>query len=434
MMFNEVNIILFVFILIGYVIFGDAFSSLSVYEVEKIIGCKEIESKTVILQLRNYLFCEYDTSVRPVSDHRTKTNVYFGIVPKFIANIEEADYMELHCWAIIMWNDDHLTWEPSQFNDVKFLHVISRELWTPDIMVHNSEGFEHEITFDNCWLSNTGRVKCVFTTKFSVRCRKDYTWWPYDVQNCSTQIGSWSHSAEEIDLHETGNIMNDFQKNLEWNVIQSEVTIYVEPFKFGMNMTSQIISYHFILRRYYNALRATYLLLIIILIIMTLTTLWLDPKSTERMILANLNFISHLLFLQIFHWEMLGIAAESAMLLELFDKSIALACFTLIMTSILRRLLELNTETPTWIAVRTSTIVKSKIGRILLISILDPKASAELEVKTEDTTNLVSFKKNEASWKHVVMLISWINFLCIFLTYIILISIYFPTESSSNNI
>lgn len=113
-------------------------------------------------------------------------------------------------------------------------------------------------------------------------------------------------------------------------------------------------------------------------------------------------------------------------------KSYALACFTLIITSILRHLLELTTETPTWIATRTSTIVKSKIGRILLISILDPKASAELETEAEDNANLVSSKKNEVSWKHVAMLISWINFLCVLLTYIVLISIYFPTQSSNN--
>ncbi|XP_014609409.1 PREDICTED: neuronal acetylcholine receptor subunit alpha-3-like [Polistes canadensis] len=432
MMFNKISIILFALILIGYVTSGDAFFSLRDYEVEESIGCKEIETKSAVLQLRRHLFCEYVEDIRPVSDHRTKTSVYFGLLPKFIINNELADSMELHCWAILMWHDDHLTWEPSQFNDVKFLHVISRELWTPDIMVHNSE--EHEIPFDNCWLSNTGRVKCVLTTKFSVKCLKDYTWWPYDVQNCTIQIGSWSHSSEEIDFLETGNIMYEFQKNMEWNVVQTNVTTHTEPFKFGMNMTSQIISFNFILRRHYNDIRVIHLLLIIILIIMTLTTLWLDPKSIERMILANLNFICHLLYLQIFRWDMPGIAIESAMLLQLFEKSFALACFTLIVTSILRRLLELTTETPTWIAMRISAIVKSKIGRILLISILDPKASAELEIKAEDNTNLVNFKKNEASWKHVVMLISWINFFCIFLAYIILISIYFPTESSGNNI
>lgn len=50
---------------------------------------------------------------------------------------------------------------------------------------------------------------------------------------------------------------------------------------------------------------------------MTLTTLWLNPKSTERMILANINFICHLLFLEELYWEIHGSGA-STMLSELF--------------------------------------------------------------------------------------------------------------------
>lgn len=35
---------------------------------------------------------------------------------------------------------------------------------------------------------------------------------------------------------------------------------------------------------------------------MTLMTLWLEPSSTERMIIANLNFVLHLISLQNLFW------------------------------------------------------------------------------------------------------------------------------------
>ncbi|XP_035733023.1 neuronal acetylcholine receptor subunit alpha-6-like isoform X1 [Vespa mandarinia] len=422
--------ILFVLLLIGYVTLSDTSFIFNNYEVQENLGCNEIESKSTVLQLKRHLFCEYIKSIRPVSNHRTTTNIEFGIIPKFINVEDDENVMELHCWTILMWEDGHLTWEPSQYNDVNFLHVKSNELWISDVMMHNSGSHENEIPFTNCWLSNTGKVKCVATTKYIVKCLRDYTWWPYDFQNCTIQIGSWSYSDEELQfvLINTGIIMNEFQKNLEWEIVRSYVITHTESYKFGFDLTSAMISFHFILRRHFNAIHATYLSSIIILIIMTLTTLWLNPKSTERMILANLNFICHLLFLEEFYWQIHG--GDSTMLMKFFMKSLALACFTLIITSILRHLLELTTETPTWIATRISTIVKSKIGRILLVSILDPKASAELETEAEDNANLVISKKNEVTWKHVVMLISWINFLCILFIYIILISIYFPTQSS----
>jgi len=42
----------------------------------------------------------------------------------------------------------------------------------------------------------------------------------------------------------------------------------------------------------------------IVLMVMTLMTLWLEPKSFERMVIANLNFICHLLCIHDVHWEM----------------------------------------------------------------------------------------------------------------------------------
>lgn len=40
-----------------------------------------------------------------------------------------------------------------------------------------------------------------------------------------------------------------------------------------------------------------------VLMVMTLMTLWLEPKSFERMAIANVNFICHLLAIQEIYWE-----------------------------------------------------------------------------------------------------------------------------------
>lgn len=61
-----------------------------------------------------------------------------------------------------------------------------------------SGAYDNEISFTNCWISKTGKVKCVATTKYMVKCLRDYTWWPYDIQNCIIQLGSWSYSDEEL--------------------------------------------------------------------------------------------------------------------------------------------------------------------------------------------------------------------------------------------
>lgn len=66
------------------------------------------------------------------------------------------------------------------------------------LFLAHSGPYDTEIPFTNCWISKTGKVKCVVTTKYMVKCHRDYTWWPYDIQNCIIQIGSWSYSYEEL--------------------------------------------------------------------------------------------------------------------------------------------------------------------------------------------------------------------------------------------
>ncbi|KAK2576813.1 hypothetical protein KPH14_005448 [Odynerus spinipes] len=413
-------------------LFTLAYGDYEVREEPESLTCNEIEIKSVTLQLRRHLFCEYMSDVRPVQDHQNATLVSFRLFPKFIEVDDASNTVNVHCWTALMWTDGHLTWTPSQFSDIDSLHVMSSELWTPDIIAYNSGSDDTGIPFTNCWVSNKGKVKCVPTPVYTTKCLHDYTWWPYDVQNCTFQFGSWSYSSEDVRLiYQVA--MDEYQSNFEWDMVKAYVTKRMESSRFGIDGTSQSVSTHFILKRHANALNAIYVSTVITLMIMTLTTVWLDPKSVERMILANINFICHLIFLEAFHWQIPGSAFSSSMLMKFFEKSLALACFTLILTSILRHLLELNAETPTWIAARTSTIVKSKVGRILLISILDPKASAELETEAEDNTTLVSSKKNEVSWKHVVMLLSWINFLCILLAYTIMLFMYFPNKSSAKS-
>ena len=38
----------------------------------------------------------------------------------------------------LSWTDDHLKWEPSEFGDLKQIHMGSEEIWRPDILLYNN--------------------------------------------------------------------------------------------------------------------------------------------------------------------------------------------------------------------------------------------------------------------------------------------------------
>lgn len=46
-------------------------------------GCKNLENTTPLLRLKKYLFCTYDSSVRP-NHHKIVTNVTLRLIPKMM--------------------------------------------------------------------------------------------------------------------------------------------------------------------------------------------------------------------------------------------------------------------------------------------------------------------------------------------------------------
>jgi len=114
-------------------------------------------------------------------------------------------------------------------------------------------------------------------------------------------------------------------------------------------------------------------------------------------------------------------------LVYFYESSLGIAAFALIITSILRHLQELTTEPPLWISAVTTSILRSRVGRILLISILDPAATAKIEADIDDNTDLVQSNSKRSPWRYIMVLIGWLAFLSALLAYIVLLSTCFPT-------
>ncbi|CAK9824061.1 hypothetical protein ANTRET_LOCUS2295 [Anthophora retusa] len=164
---------------------------------------------------------------------------------------------------------------------------------------------------------------------------------------------------------------------------------------------------------------------------MTLMALWLEPKSTERMIVANLNFVLHFFSVQEIQWMLPYTGARSPELLIFYENSLILATVALILTSVLRHVQELTAEAPCWLSSVTITILRSRVGQVFLASILDPRASARIETNVDDNAQLVSFDKQKTTWRYTSILIGWLAFISVFLVYVIMLIVSLPTDRSA---
>lgn len=105
--------------------------------------------------------------------------------------------------------------------------------------------------------------------------------------------------------------------------------------------------------------------------------------------------------------------------------------FTLILTVLLRELRTLTTAAPSWVSSSTSFVLQSKVGQLLLLSILDPKASAFLETSADDNDDLVNADKKDTTWDYVTLLLGWLAFISVFFTYLIMLALFLPTHNST---
>lgn len=115
-----------------------------------------------------------------------------------------------------------------------------------------------------------------------------------------------------------------------------------------------------------------------------------------------------------------------------YENSLSLATFSLLLTMILSKLEKSNTKAPEFLTSITSDILKSKMGKVLFINMLDPKAYVGLK-EVEDDTILIATKKKEHPWKYVTILIGWISFIVVLIIYIVTLIIYLPHDSTKVN-
>ncbi|XP_077270192.1 acetylcholine receptor subunit alpha-like 2 isoform X2 [Temnothorax americanus] len=397
-------------------------------------GCKDLESTTPLLRLKKYLFCDYDFTVRP-NHHKTVINVTLKLMPKMMEFAGEG-ILTLHSWMSLSWTDTYLTWTSSDYNGITYIHVKSYDIWLPDLHIYNSGDMSNDehSTFDTeCLLFNTGSVICVPSVKYISKCDPDYTYWPHDQHTCNITLGSWSHTGEEIDVHldGTGVNMNGYENSTEWDLKLLNAEKIVKKYKCCPNDTFPKIDYTFLLTRHNDINHRSYVTPAIALIFLTLTVLWLDSRSVERVAIASVNFICHLLCMFDLHWLVPYNGVNPPNIMLFYRDSLALATFALILTALLRKLQSMSMEMPSWMFSTTTFILSNRAGRFLVLNDEESKIAGG-GIVAEDSSDLPKsgMRMKESSWRHFAAIVEWLSFFCVILTYVIILITLVPSGAN----
>ncbi|XP_037803554.1 neuronal acetylcholine receptor subunit beta-4-like [Penaeus monodon] len=106
----------------------------------------------------------------------------------------------LNTEMIMEWHDHYLEWEPDLYNGTSVIRVPYHEIWYPDVILYNTAdpNYQRSIISTNAIVKSTGQVKLLSHAMFLSSCDIDTTWYPFDQQDCTLYLSSWTYDSSKV--------------------------------------------------------------------------------------------------------------------------------------------------------------------------------------------------------------------------------------------
>ncbi|KAJ0001001.1 hypothetical protein NQD34_006021, partial [Periophthalmus magnuspinnatus] len=146
-------------------------------------------------------------NVRPVRSWTEITKVKIEMILYSILYVDEkSQTVQGHTWTTMLWSNEFVNWNSSQFCGIDVITVPRSLLWIPDIHIQedaSDTGSSYDSPYVNLypdgWAMTTSRQLLTFT------CQLDLNMFPFDDQKCDITFSSMTASAEAILLSSQGN-------------------------------------------------------------------------------------------------------------------------------------------------------------------------------------------------------------------------------------
>uniref|UniRef100_A0A914I3G9 Uncharacterized protein n=1 Tax=Globodera rostochiensis TaxID=31243 RepID=A0A914I3G9_GLORO len=141
---------------------------------------------------------------------------------------EPAQNIKMNVWMIQKWHDEMLHWDPREYDMINSTILPHEVLWIPDTYVYNSVVMNADeterymnIRADSLfWDSRQGAtMSFLYPAIYTVTCRLNIRYFPYDQQNCTLTISSWTNSKSALDYYADEQVnLASYIPNEEWDV------------------------------------------------------------------------------------------------------------------------------------------------------------------------------------------------------------------------
>uniref|UniRef100_UPI003AAF2A9C 5-hydroxytryptamine receptor 3A-like n=1 Tax=Centroberyx gerrardi TaxID=166262 RepID=UPI003AAF2A9C len=144
---------------------------------------------------------EVFTLTRPVLDHTHPTMIKLDVILySILAVIEKTQTFVPFIWILMMWTNERISWDPSDFCGIKQVSIPTEMLWRPDLFIYEMTEKDDAPQSPYIYVSHDGTVILEEDMKVVSTCKMDVHKFPFDTQRCNITVGSAIHSGEGVSI------------------------------------------------------------------------------------------------------------------------------------------------------------------------------------------------------------------------------------------
>uniref|UniRef100_A0A3Q3QS11 Uncharacterized protein n=2 Tax=Monopterus albus TaxID=43700 RepID=A0A3Q3QS11_MONAL len=145
--------------------------------------------------------------------------------------IEKTQTFIPFVWAKVQWNDERISWDPTQFCGITGVSVPRDMLWKPDLFIFEMVQKDESPLCPYIYMSFNGMVTDEQGIRVVSTCNMNVHKFPFDTQRCNISFSSAIHTVDQVRLFPSSNSSRatEFSQEImktqgEWDFLQLSVT------------------------------------------------------------------------------------------------------------------------------------------------------------------------------------------------------------------
>eukprot|EP00057_Strongylocentrotus_purpuratus_P005840 XP_003731854.2 PREDICTED: acetylcholine receptor subunit alpha-type acr-16-like [Strongylocentrotus purpuratus] len=329
-------------------------------------------------KLYNELITNYGPNTnRPVKNESSPVTVSMRMLADHIIEFDEPkQQVTLFCSMKLMWTDEYITWNESEYGGLTHLDIDMDEIWQPSVTLITSNSDNHLTMLQRLGLvSSTGEITWLSSIIITTSCMLDVELFPFDEQLCTIEFGPWARDRTKEDMEfffdENEMSAQRYRQNGVWAIVKDTAQRKLRNYS---GFAEPIAEIHYCF--WFQRQSKTYVLSIVIpsalLSLSTMLIFLLPPESGEKISFGITNLLAMVLFQETVRSAMPP--TGSPIFANYICVTVVVACTSLIFEAIVLRMYNLgDTRTvPAWLYRRCcSSMVTDSVPMDTFLSLRD---------------------------------------------------------------